>query len=358
MPELAVVVPTLNERQNISIFAKRLASALTSISWEAIFVDDDSNDGTIDEVRRIAQSDDRIRGIRRVSRRGLAGAVLEGMLSTSAQFIVVMDGDLQHDETRLGEMLSLLQKDEASVVIASRYCTNGVQPTGLSPTRQFGSLLATRLAQRLLKIDVSDPMSGFFMLRREVIDSVADKLSQQGFKILLDILASSPKPLRVREIPCSFRPRLYGETKLDSHVVLDYFGLLISKASGGILSIRILAFSLVGLSGVFVNLAVLAMLLTSRVGFAQAQTAAILAAMISNYCLNNALTYRDRRLHGWRFLIGLVSSAVLSSLGVLVAVGLSTELYVEGAAWWIAGIGSAAMVALWNYIASSAVIWR
>jgi len=357
VPKVAIVIPTLNEWENITVLVERVARALDCISWEAIFVDDDSADGTIDEVRRIARSDARIRGLRRISRRGLAGAVLEGMLSTSAEFIAVMDGDLQHDEARIVEMLSLLRESEADVVVASRYCRAGSDVAGLSRSRQLGSLLATRLAQSLVKTELSDPMSGFFMLRREVVDGVARKLSPQGFKILLDILASSPGPLRIREIPSSFRPRVHGESKLDSAVVLEYLGLLVSKVSAGFLSTRFLMFALVGLSGVVVNLAVLAALLGRQVGFVEAQTAAILAAMTSNYFLNNAFTYRDRRLHGWRLLTGLISFAALCSLGGVAAVGVSTLLYQAGSSWWLAGIASAAMGALWNYVATSAITW-
>jgi len=357
VPELAVVIPTLNERANVSVLVQRLANALNGVSWEAIFVDDDSIDGTIDEVRRFARRDARIRGIRRISRRGLAGAALEGMLSTSAKFIVVMDGDLQHDETRIAEMLPLLRNREADVVVASRYCEAGQNLSGLSKIRHFGSQLATWLAEKLVKTSLSDPMSGFFALRREVVDRVARKLSPQGFKILLDILASSPNPLRVREIPFSFRPRLYGESKLDSAVALEYLSLLVSKASAGFLSIRLLMFSLVGLSGVAVNLAVLGTLLARHVGFVEAETAAVLTAMTSNYFLNNAFTYRERRLHGWRFFTGLISFAGLCSLGLVAAVGVSTLLYQAGSSWWLSGIASAAMGALWNYVATSAITW-
>lgn len=354
--ELAIVIPTLNERDNIPLLANRLASVLTGIAWEAIFVDDDSADGTIDAVRDLSRCDHRIRGIRRISRRGLSGASLEGMLSTSARFVAVMDADLQHDETRLVEMLALLQRGDADVVVASRYCETAKE-VGLSKVRQYGSRLATRMAQVLLKTNLSDPMSGFFMLRRDIIDGVAHKLSRQGFKILVDILASSPTSLRVQEIPFSFSPRLYGESKLDSAVVLEYLGLLVSKASGGLLSIRFLMFGLVGCSGVVINLVVLAVLLARHVGFAEAQTAAMLTAMTSNYVLNNALTYRDRRRHGWRFLTGLASFASLCGLGVVAGVGVSTLLYQASTPWLLAGIAGAAMGAMWNYVASSAVTW-
>jgi dolichol-phosphate mannosyltransferase len=200
-------------------------------------------------------------------------------------------------------------------------------------------------------------MSGFFMLRRDTIDGVAHKLSPQGFKILLDILASSPTSLRVREIASSFGPRLHGESKLDGAVVLEYLGLLVSKVSGGFLSTRFLMFGLVGSSGIVVNLSVLALLLARHVGFAEAQAAAMLTAMTSNYTLNNAFTYRDRRRHGWRFLTGLASFALLCSLGVVAGVGVSTLVYQAGTSWWLSGIAGAAMGAMWNYVASSAITW-
>jgi dolichol-phosphate mannosyltransferase len=356
-PEVAIVIPTLNERANVSVLVQRLAGALDGVSWEAIFVDDDSVDGTIDEIRRIAQRDTRIRGIRRISRRGLAGASLEGMLSTSADFIVVMDGDLQHDETQIKEMLSMLRSGEADVVVGSRYLASGGAGSGLSDFRKRGSRTANRLAQLVLRRPMSDPMSGFFMLRRDVVEGVARKLSQRGFKILLDLIASSPPSLLIREIPFEFQPRLHGESKLDSAVVLDYAGLLVSKASGGFLSIRFLLFGLVGSSGVLVNLGMLAILLARHIGFAEAQTVAMLTAMVSNYSLNNALTYRDRRRRGWRFLTGLASFAALCSLGIVAGVGVSTLLYQAAEPWWLAGIAGAMMGAMWNYVATSAITW-
>jgi dolichol-phosphate mannosyltransferase len=355
--ELAVVIPTLNERANIAILVRRLACALEGISWEAIFVDDDSADGTMDEVRRLGRLDPRIRGIRRISRRGLAGAVLEGMLSTSAESITVMDGDLQHDETQITAMLSLLRNGEADVVVASRYLKIGDENLGLSKFRKRGSRIATRLAQLILRRPLSDPMSGFFTLRSDVVDRVASKLSQQGFKILLDLIASSDASIVVREVPFAFRQRLYGESKLDTAVVLEYGSLLLSKASGGLLSIRLLMFGFVGCSGLLVNLALLAILLKGGLGFAEAQSIAMVGAMTSNYTLNNALTYRDRRRRGWRFLSGLASFAALCSLGLVAGVGVSTLLYQNHAQWWLAGIVGAAMGAGWNYATTSAITW-
>jgi dolichol-phosphate mannosyltransferase len=358
VPDLAIVIPTLNERANVPLLISRLSSVLEGIAWEAIFVDDDSADGTIDAIRSVAGRDPRIRGIRRISRRGLSGAALEGMLSTSAQFVAVMDGDLQHDETHLVEMLAILRNDHADVVVASRYYESGQGGSGFSRIRQFGSRFATHLGHLVLRQSLSDPMSGFFMLRREIVDQVARELSPQGFKILLDVIVSSPHPLRIAEVPIVFRPRLHGASKLDGAVVLEYLGLLVSKASGGLLSIRLFMFGLVGSTGIAVHLSLLATLLGHHMGFAEAQTAAMLGAMISNYSLNNAFTYRDRRRHGWRFFSGLASFCALCSLGLFAGVGVSTLLYQDDMQWWLAGLAGALMGAMWNYVTSSAITWR
>jgi dolichol-phosphate mannosyltransferase len=348
----------LNERDNIEVVTARLDDALSGIGWEAIFVDDDSADGTIERIRDLARVDGRIRAMRRIKRRGLAGACIEGMLASSAPFVAVMDADLQHDERRLVEMYDILSAGRADVVVASRYLPEGHVEAGLSRARRWGSRSATRLARYLLNVSLHDPMSGFFMIRREIVDGMAGKLSQQGFKLLLDILASASKPLRIEEIPYVFGPRLHGTSKLDSSVVLAYLGLLVAKLSGDLVSARFLAFGLVGTSGVVVHLAILAVALRAGSPFAASQTAAMIVAMISNYSLNNLLTYRDRRRRGWRFLSGLALFGALCSFGLVAGVGISTLFYQRDPQWWVAGLAGAAVGAVWNYVTNSAVTWR
>lgn len=355
--ELTIVVPTLNERANIGLLVARLRAALAHIQWEVVFVDDDSKDGTITAVRDIAAIDYRVRAIRRIARRGLAGACLEGILSSSAPIVAVMDGDLQHDETRLSAMFEIVRGGEADMVIASRYQEDGSAGGAMTRVRTSGSKLATRLAQLLLKTPINDPMSGFFMARREIVDAVAPRLSRQGFKILLDIVASSPA-MRIKEIPYVFGPRLHGQSKLDSMAVFEYIGLLIAKASGDLISTRFLAFGLVGSAGVLVHLAVLHGLLLRGLPFAAGQTAAMFTAMAFNYTLNNAFTYRDLRRRGWQFMTGFGMFAALCSFGVVAGVGVSSLLYTNPSRWWVAGLAAATVGAAWNYVTNSAITWR
>jgi dolichol-phosphate mannosyltransferase len=357
-PELSIVIPTFNERDNVIPTIERLRTALRGIAWEVIFVDDDSADNTLDIVRDLSIRDRRIRGIRRVNRRGLAGACVEGILSSSAPVVAVMDADLQHDETQLARMLEIIRQDEGDLVVATRYGEEQSSDGALTAIRQAGSRVAIRAAQWLLRVDTTDPMSGFFMVRRSVVEKAAPRLSQQGFKILLDLIASTTSPLKIAEIPYVFRPRLHGESKMDASVVMDYLGLLISKWSSDLISARMVLFGLVGASGVVLHLAVLRLLLLQGAAFSVAQLGAMLIAMASNYTLNNALTYRDRRRRGWQFVTGLVLFSLLCSVGIFAGVGVSSLFYGNRSRWWVAGLAGAVIGSAWNYITNSMITWR
>ena len=357
-PELSIVVPTFNERENVPLLVDMLKSSLPDVVWELLIVDDNSPDGTSTLAKRIAADDARIRCIRRIGRRGLAGACLEGILASQAQYVAVMDGDLQHDETLLLPMLQLLRRDAANLVVGTRYAA-GAPAAGLSVQRAFGSRLATQLAHHLFKLDLSDPMSGFFMLPRELIEKIAGKLSTQGFKILLDIAVTGRDELRIAELPYTFRQRLHGESKLDAAVVLEYAGLLLAKATDDRVSMRFTLFCLVGALGVgvhFVTLSVGYYLL--GVGFVWAQTTAMIVAIVSNFVINNALTYRDRRLRGWKFAGGLLRFYLVSMVGLVSNIGVSNWLFVNDQKWWVAGLAGAVIGVVWNYVVASLFVWR
>lgn len=357
--ELSVVLPTFNEAQNVPILIDLLHQTLAGIDWEVIVVDDNSPDGTADVARKIASRDPRVRVLRRIGRRGLSGACIEGILASSASYVAVMDADLQHDEALLPQMFKELQVGEADLVVASRKVEGGTIGEGLSKLRTFGSNVANSLAQRLLNVDLSDPMSGFFMIRRDRAEEIAPALSAQGFKILLDIVSSFNGRLRIKELPFVFRERQHGDSKLDTLVTLDYFGLLLAKYFGNAVSVRFLMFGLVGASGLLVHLVALRLLLVmGAFDFNAAQTAASFVAMTSNFFLNNQLTYRDRRLKGLKAVQGLLTFYAVCSVGVLANVGVANLIYLEPSYWWFAGTAGAIMGAVWNYAASSALTWR
>ena len=255
-PQLSVIVPTFNERDNVATLFRKLDAALAGIAWEVIFVDDNSPDGTWDVVRGLARLDGRVRCIRRIGRRGLSGACIEGILASSAPCAAVMDADLQHDETRLPVMLKLLQDDAADLVVGSRYIEGG-SADSFNKQRAGASQLATEVAKRVLRVQIADPMSGFFMIRRDRFEQLAPQLSTQGFKILLDIVATARGELRAEEIPFTFGSRLHGESKLDSMVALDFLGLVLAKLTNDAVSLRFLLFAMVGSIGLFVHFAML-----------------------------------------------------------------------------------------------------
>ncbi|KZL05492.1 Undecaprenyl-phosphate mannosyltransferase [Pseudovibrio axinellae] len=357
--ELTIVLPTYNECKNVPIVVELLDKALAGVAWEVIVVDDNSPDGTSQVTADIAQMDPRVRIIQRIGRRGLSGACIEGMLASSSNYVAVMDADLQHDESLLPKMLEALRSQDYDICVASRHVEGGDVGTGLSSIRAWGSNLANTLARDFLKVELSDPMSGFFMLRRDRFVELAPRLSSQGFKIMLDIVASGKGALRVKELPFVFRERQHGESKLDTLVTMDYLGLLVSKIFNDTISVRFLMYSMVGGTGVVVHLIALKILLaTFGLQFGLAQLIATFVAMTSNFFLNNRLTYRDRRLRGLVWVRGLLTFYVICSFGILANVGVAELIYTSKPIWWFAGAAGALMGAVWNYVVSNALTWR
>lgn len=357
-PELTVVVPTFNERDNVAELIRRLDTCLAGCAWEVVFVDDDSPDRTADLVREIAARDYRVRSIQRIGRRGLAGACIEGMMSSSASFLAVIDGDLQHDETLLPKMLEQLRRDEADIVVGSRYVEGG-GVGDWDASRAKISRLATRLSRAVVRQELSDPMSGFFMVSSAAFRDCVRNLSGVGFKIMLDLFASSPRPLRYVEMPYEFRNRGAGESKLDNQAAWEYGMLLLDKLIGHIVPVRFVAFTLVGSIGVIVHLMTQALLFKGLdIAFVPSQALATLVAMTFNFALNNILTYRDMQLHGWQWLRGWLSFSVACSVGAVANVGIASYIFSLDAQWILAAIAGILVGAVWNYAVTMIYTWK
>jgi dolichol-phosphate mannosyltransferase len=354
-PELSIIIPTLNERQNVPLIVDRLNRTLDGIAWEVIFVDDDSPDGTADIVRELARAQPNIRCLQRIARRGLSSACIEGMLASAAPYLAVMDGDLQHDEALLPRMFAKIRAERLDVVVASRHIADG-SVGNFEASRVAISGFATKLSRIVVKADLTDPMSGFFMIERSAFDGAMRRLSGQGFKILLDLFASTPRPFAFAELPLHFRERLHGESKLDTLVAWEYLMLLLQKLLGPAVPVRFLLFSLIGGFGVGVHLTALWTMLHLSASFAVAQGVATVVAMTFNFLLNNLFTYRDRRLKGWRILSGLGSFYAVCGLGAVANVGIAASI-AGNHSWWLAGLAGAAVSAVWNYAMSSVFTW-
>jgi dolichol-phosphate mannosyltransferase len=356
-PELTVVVPTFKERDNVPLLVEKLARAIDGVEWEVVFVDDNSPDDTAAVVREIGERDARVRCVRRIGRRGLSGACIEGMLASQAKYVAVMDADLQHDETLLIAMLEKL-RGGIDLAVASRYVTGGSAAGLAGARREQASKVSTALARKLLGVTLTDPMSGFFMMRRDRFEELAPQLSSQGFKILLDIVATARGSLRIAELPFVFGERQHGESKLDTRVALDFAALILSKLTNDAVSFRFLLFCLVGLTGIATHMAVLQVAVGLGTRFGWAQTIATFVAITWNFVFNNMFTYRDQRLAGRQFVTGLIWFQVICAVGAISNVGIATVIYRYDPQWWIAGLGGALMGAVWNYVVSAAFVWR
>jgi len=364
---LAIVLPTYNERSNLASLIARLGEALDGIEWEAIVVDDNSPDGTADEARKLALADPRLRVIERIGRRGLASAAIEGMCATAAPVVAVMDADHQHDPALLPGMLHAIESGEYDLAYASRFCEGASTDAWNRPERVRASGLANRLARKVTGMELSDPMSGYFMLRAATLRADAHRLSGVGFKILLDILATVDAPLRIKEFPLVFAARAEGESKLDRAVVFEFLVGLYDKWLGRFIPTRFALFGTIGAAGVVVHMAVLSVYLAIFGGslkghlvsaFEIGQTLAALVAMTFNFLLNNALTYADKRLAGFPALLrGWAKFALTCSVGLLANVGAAAVLVRFGFHEYPAALSGIVIGSVWNYALSSRFVW-
>ncbi|MCQ9154814.1 glycosyltransferase family 2 protein [Acidomonas methanolica] len=357
--DLTVVVPCYDEAPNVGPMVEALTRALAGWRWEVVFVDDNSPDGTAAVAREIARRDPRVRVIKRVGRRGLSSAVIEGAMSSSARVVAVMDGDLQHDESVLPEMARRILAGEADIVVASRHLAGGSAAGLNGKWRHALSRNGIRLAQAVLPSRLTDPMSGFFAVRRDVFEAAAPKLVGTGFKILLELVLSVPETVRVTEIPATFRPRLAGESKLSPVIMLQFAGMLAERLCGGWLPTRFVVFALVGLVGVVVNIVAMEIGRGMGLGFKNAQIFGTACAILANFQLNNRLTYHDRRLRGSRWLPGLAVFVTGCALGNIANIGVAQVIFAADGHHWTRSSAIGALIGVvWNYAIASTLVWR
>lgn len=357
MTELAVVVPCFNERDNLVPLIAGINQALAGIDYEVIVVDDDSEDGTAARARELARLNPRIRVIQRIHRRGLSSAVIEGMMATSAPYAAVIDADMQHDEAVLPDMLHLLKNQQLDIVIGTRHAEGGSMGA-FSSGRVRLSNAGKMISRAVCRVDISDPMSGFFLLDRRFLDEVVRDLSQTGFKILVDILASAKRPVRFAEAPYSFRLRQRGESKLDIVVGLEFAQLVVHKWIGGWIPLTYVMFGIVGAIGVLFNLALLYTLERFGLKFSSAFIVSAMLVIAVNFVLNNVFTFRSRRLRGISFAVGLLIFYAGCAIGLAVNLEIATGLKAGGIPEVLAGLIGVTLGSVWNYAISSLFVWQ
>lgn len=357
MPELTMVVPTLNERKNLIPMVEALGRALSGIDYEIVFVDDDSIDGTSEAARQLAQNNPRVRILQRVGRRGLASAVVEGMMASSAPYLGVIDSDMQHDESILAAMVGKLKSEQLDLVIGTRH-TSGGSMGEMAPHRKALSRLGQRLSAMVCRTTLSDPMSGFFVLTRQYLNEVVHSLSSTGFKILLDLVASASRPIKIGEVGYTFRPRLHGESKLDIVVSVEYLELIAEKVVRGWIPVSYIMFACVGAFGVLAHVAFVRILLFGGLTIERAQLISSVLAIGVNFLLNNQLTFRSAKLSGKRVLSGMVIFYVACSAGLFLNLGVFEALQQRSAPWYLAAAAGLLAGAVWNYWMSTLFVWQ
>lgn len=361
--QLSIVIPTFNERANIRPLVAGLHKAVDWAKWEVLFVDDNSPDGTAAEVREVARTDPAVRLISRHNRRGLTSAVVEGILAASCDLVVVMDGDLQHDEAIIRDLYDKLTQTDAEMAIASRFLRADGADGLSSESRVKVSENGIRLANRVFGLELTDPLTGFFAIERACFERALPNLSEMGFKIVLDLIVSArPRP-RVAEVPFVFRKRVHGESKLGARVLYDFFLFFVDKTICRSLPIsaRFLSFCLVGALGVAVHMMCLA-LVTSLLGFGfvYGQTVGTVVAMVFNFSLNNVITYPDKRRFGLRYFLGLLKFTLICGLGMFANIGVASYLHQQHGQFtiYLHALAGILIGVTWNYLITSLYVWN
>ncbi|WP_309396188.1 glycosyltransferase [Cerasicoccus maritimus] len=358
-PDVTIVIPTFNEADNVRAMYDKISVALADWNWEIIYVDDDSPDNTADLVAKLAENEPRVRLIRRIGRRGLSSASIEGFMASTAEYIGLIDADGQHDERILPQMLRTLRSESLDLVIGSRYVGDGSADGLANAGRVWASRFATRLSSLVMKESVTDPMSGYFVMNRQYLEKSVRNVSGKGYKILLDLITSNSEPLRFKEIPYNFRERMAGDSKLDTNVAAEYVLMLLDKAIGEIIPARFIMFILSGCLGAVMHLCVLGItLLTLDWPFVYGQLLASGMAMILNFGVNNKFTYHDKKLKGSALFPALVKFMLICSVGAVTNLAVATTMFDHNVVWWLSGLVGAGIGAVWNYAVSSTLTWR
>ena len=359
---ISVIIPTYNEYKNLPKLLDQLLNLETIFEKEIIIVDDNSSDGTQNLARSYSQNDRRIRLISRLGRSGLSSAIKEGCLCASGDLIVIMDADGQHEPNSIINGLEKFNNKNIDIIIGSRFLEESIIK-GLSSKRESGTSIANFLARITLHSGykkLTDYMTGFILLKRNSCIKYIEKIDVNGFKFLYELLSLSKGKLKVIEIPLVFGLREFGQSKLDLAVIWDFLISLIHNFFGRIIPRRAFSFALVGLIGVFVQMfAIYFLLAVTDFDFEKILPVGVILAATSNYIINNILTFRSNKLSGKNFYFGLFKFLLVASLPIIANIGVANLFYNQlSSNTFFAQIAGILVVFIWNYAASSRVVWN
>ncbi len=352
--DVSIIIPTRNERENLPVLIENLQEVMEGRHFEIVIVDDDSEDSTWQVAEELSHRYRNIRVIRRINRKGLSSAITEGFILGKGKYVAVLDADLQHDHRLIAAMFD--QIGDCDVEIGSRYMDQKSVP-GWDSWRSRLSRAGTVMAQKLLKQEVSDPMSGFFMIRRKIMQEIAPQLFEHGYKILFDILIRRPD-LKVKELPYDFKARLYGTSKLTAAVIFDFADLLISRAIPSRFNFQFIRYGAVGASGVVIHLFTLYVLyVVMGLLYPVSLVFAIETAMVSNYALNNQWTFKEHRFLGLQWWKGLVKFNLACMLGSALNLAIGWYLVEKTVPWFYASVLGIWVGTSWNYLSNRFFTW-
>ena len=359
---ISIVIPTFNEVKNIIPLLNKIILLIKDLNYEIIIVDDDSPDGTSEEVTKFMKNNQRIKLITRIGRTGLSSAIKEGLIFARGKYLLVLDGDGQHDPKFVLNMINEIMNNNSDLVIGSRFLSSS-NLKGLSNRRSLCSKIANKVARFSLPSNysfITDYLSGCFCIKGDAIKILIKKIEINGFKFLYELLSLSKGKLRISEVPLIFQERKYGDSKLDLAIIWDFFISILHNFTLRLIPRRAISFGLVGLSGVFVQLFITSFLTKIiSLEFYNALPIAVLCAATSNFLINNQVTFRHNRLRGLRLFIGLLKFLVVASLPVIANIGITTAFYKYiSADTLIAQLAGIAIVYAWNYLASSSFVWN
>ena len=357
--DLSIVIPTFNEASNITLIVDAVMNVLDKrVSYEIIIVDDDSQDKTWKIAEDYTSEYENITCFRRIAKNGLSSAVIDGFMLANGKYVGVIDADLQHDESILIKMHDYCNKG-ADLVIGSRYCEDG--STGSwGAGRKLISKIATKMSQYITSIHTTDPMSGFFVIKKSLFLKVVDKLHIKGYKILLDIISQlDAKETKIVEVPYTFKNRINGESKLSPEVVMQLVDFIYLKAAGNYIPIDYLKFLSVGAIGAILHFTVLYIV---YVFFGNSYQISLIIAieltLIINYFINNLWTFRKKTHKGFKVFLGLVKFNILSGIGGIISYYLSISLFTAGTNWILASVIGAIVASLWNFNLNKVLTWN
>lgn len=352
---LSIIIPTLNERNNIDENIKIFSKLLNTIKYEIIFVDDASEDATFEYCQKLGLTLPNIRSILRDDRKGLSSALVEGILSARYPIVCVVDADLQYDLRNVMDAYNLIAKEDYDIVIMSRTMLKDRSKTDLSNNRFIMTSLSSKIS-RLITPGIKDPNSGFFLLKKELILNEINNLSKIGFKLLLDILITyKKKKLKIFEIETDFNERKFGESKLNLGIFIDLIEMFIDKYTNKIISGSYFLFLLCGSISFFIQTYFI--ILKNYPHFTTVNIILIssLVAMVLNFYLNNEITFREKKLKGKHLYMGAFKFMFICLIGFFININIQKNFSFFN--FYTFSI-STLIASFWNYSVSKNFVWK